>query len=158
LLFVAIPSFSALVISYRLTAISSNFLIGIQHTRTDAIRRSSRVVICKSADGAVCTGTGGWEQGWLIFSDIDNDGVRDANEEIAIGSPALPAGFRLAGNLNVSDYISYTPHGGAKMTSGAFQSGTLTLCHINEKSGGRQIVINATGRARIQKASANACT
>ena len=67
-------------------------------------------------------------------------------------------GARLTGNLPVANYVSYSASGTAKLTSGAFQAGTFTLCQVPGSSiDVRQIVLSATGRARTQKGSTSAC-
>ena len=86
---VAIPSFTAIMINYRLTSIANTFVASAQLARSEAIKRNSRVTMCMSADGATCT-TGGWQQGWILFQDIDNDAVKDAAEVIIHTESALP--------------------------------------------------------------------
>ena len=43
-------------------------------------------------------------------------------------------------------------NGATKLVGGGFQAGTLTLCRQSGRAGeGRQIILNAVGRPRVQK-------
>lgn len=158
LLLVAVPLASSLGHSMKLTSLSNAFTAQLHQARSEAIKRNGRVAICKSFDGQRCAAGGGWEQGWIMFSDANNNGVREDTEQLVHRFSAFPPGFRLAGNLNVARYVSFGPNGGTRMTGGAFQAGTLTVCKESlEKTEARQIVINAVGRPRIQKVTVPSC-
>ena len=43
--------------------------------RTEAIRSGNRVNLCKSADNRRCGSSGGWESGFLVFVDVNRDGI-----------------------------------------------------------------------------------
>ena len=141
-----------------LAAFTDGFFTHLHLARSEAIKRRGPVVLCKSADGEACAAAGGWEQGWIVFGDADGDGTRTAEEPVLARGAALQPGFRLRGNLNVSRYVLFTPSGGTKTSSGAFQAGTLTVCRASpEPTEGRQIVINAVGRPRQQKLTLEHC-
>jgi type IV fimbrial biogenesis protein FimT len=111
------------------------------------------VVVCKSADGAACTDGEGWDQGWIVFHDGNNNLVRDVAEPIIERHQPLATGFSLTANGTVSSYISFHPSGAAMTPVGASQTATLTLCRFSPTvaSAGRAIMLNAAGRARIKK-------
>jgi type IV fimbrial biogenesis protein FimT len=158
LLVMAVPLASSLGNSMKLTSLSNAFISQLHLARSEAIKRNGRVAICKSGDGQRCAPGGGWEQGWIMFSDTNNNGVREETEHLVQRFSAFPPGFRLAGNLNVVRYVSFGSNGGTRTTGGAFQAGTLTVCKESlEKSEARQIVINAVGRPRIQKVTLPNC-
>ncbi len=155
---VAIPAYSNMLTSHRLATQSNTFLSALHFARSEAIKRNGRVVVCKSSSGEACAAGGGWEQGWMVFDDANNNASLDAGENLLRRGQALAEGFVMAGNAPVAAYVSYTPLGLTKKTSGAFQAGTITLCQ-SAASGGdaRQIVISITGRPRINKATAKSC-
>jgi type IV fimbrial biogenesis protein FimT len=158
LLGAAVPSFKGLIRSVKLTDAANDLFASLVLTRSEAAKRHVRVTMCKSADGNRCAKIGGWEQGWIVFEDADDDGVRDDNDAIVQRVDPLPVDMRLSGNLNVSKYISYSPTGETKMASGAFQAGTITLCNVSiEGENARQIVLSAAGRPRTQKARVASC-
>ena len=105
-----------------------------------------------------CSASGGWEQGWLVFHDQNNNGLRDTNEAIILKEGKLATSLRLTGNANVAKYVSFSPTGSTRLIGGGFQAGTLTLCRQSESAvEARQIIINAVGRARVSRTSVGYC-
>lgn len=155
---IAVPSMSAIIDSVKLSSATNVFVSGLLLARGEAIKRNSRVVLCKSANGLVCATTGGWEQGWIVFHDVNNNGQRESTETIVKREYALSASLRLTGNMNVARYVSFSPTGGTKLLGGGFQAGTLTICKQSLDGGeARQIVLNAVGRPRVHKGQVTSC-
>lgn len=158
LLGAAAPWVGTFTDSMRLTSQVNAYLSALHLARSEAIKRNSRTTLCKSADGLSCTAGGGWQQGWIIFHDPNNNAAKDDAEVMVHQAPALPASFQLVGNSNVAKYVSFDATGGTKLVSGAFQAGTLTLCRQSASGGeARQIVINSAGRPRVQKVVVATC-
>jgi len=155
---IGVPPLTALFDSIKLRSISNSFVSHLYLARSEAIKRNSRVVLCKSSDGQSCSTSGGWEQGWIVFHDANNNGTREADEVLIEREQALPANLRLTGNLNVVKYLSFASTGATKLIGGGFQAGTLTLCHLSSSAGeARQIILNAVGRPRTQKVAVDSC-
>ena len=155
---VAAPPMDDLLASSRVSAASNELLGDLLLTRSEAMKRRMRVVICKSAEGQWCTGTGGWQQGWIVFEDSNGDGQRTAGETLVRWQPALSGSLRLTGTAPVARYVSYAPNGATKMAGGGFQAGTLTVCAAAKgPATGRQIVLNSSGRPRTQKVELPSC-
>jgi type IV fimbrial biogenesis protein FimT len=154
LLVLAVPSMEDATLNTRLNAQSNALLASLQLARSEAIKRNARVVVCKTADWTAsdptCTTDGGWEQGWIVFHDSNNDANRGTTETIVERHQPLTSGFLLRGGISVANYISFNPTGSTMLTSGAFQAGSVTLCRSlpTVSSKGKQIVISAVGRAR----------
>jgi type IV fimbrial biogenesis protein FimT len=155
---IGVPNMKSMIRSVELSSASNDLLAGFLMARSEAVKRHSRVVLCKSSDGLVCSATGGWEQGWLVFHDVNNNGTREEGEAIALRQQALASNVRVTGNLNVVRYISYAPNGTTKLVSGGFQAGTITLCNQSPDGGpARQIILSSAGRARVQKTQVAIC-
>ena len=153
-----LPALNSAAASMRLSATTNGYFSNLMLTRSEAILRNSRAVLCKSADGKTCTTSGGWEQGWLVFHDANNNAKVDAGEALLQSQSALPNGIRLTGNQPLASYVSYTSDGSTNYTSGAFQAGTFTLCHPSAgKTDARQIVIASSGRPRVQRVTVSSC-
>lgn len=152
-----LPAMGRIVDSARLTMFANDFLSSMYLARSEAIKYRGRSTLCKSRNGTSCAATGGWEQGWIVFRDANNDGNVDPGEHVIHYTQALPSGFRLTGNQNIASYISFAPTGRTRMVSGAFQAGTLTLCKQAAELAARQIVINNAGRARVDRDSTYLC-
>ena len=156
---IAAPSMSGLLRSVKLTSATNDLFASLMMARSEAVKRNSRVALCKSSDGVSCVATGGWEQGWIVFHDINNNGTHESGEEVVMRAQALSTDLRLSGNLNVAKYVSYSPTGVAKLVSGGFQAGTITLCNESADSGeARQIILSSAGRPRVQKTHIPSCS
>jgi type IV fimbrial biogenesis protein FimT len=154
----AVPALAGFGQRLEMRRLSGDLLGNLYLARSEAIKRNGRVVLCKSADASSCASSGGWEQGWIVFHDSNNDGLRAPGETLLQAMPPLPSGWRLAGNASVARHISFDPTGGTRLASGAFQAGTLTLCRLSlAPTPARQLVINANGRPRVQDAAVDSC-
>ncbi len=155
LLAVGVPSLNQFTVNSKLNDYANSMFAHLSLARSEAIKRDTRVALCKSADGATCATAGSWDQGWIIFADPDNDGSRGNGEQLITTMPALKTGFSFSGNGNISDYVSYDTQGMSKLTSGALQAGTFTVCPAAPAiaGNGREIVLSSSGRSRVVKIS-----
>ncbi len=153
LLAVGVPALSQFSVNSRLSHYANSIFSDLALARSEAIKRNRRVVLCKSSDGLTCTNTGDWSQGWIVFADPDNDGNRDGGDLIIHKMPASAPGYRLMGNSQIDNYVSYDSQGMTRLVSGAFQAGTFTLCPPAPAAAGagREVILSSSGRARVVK-------
>lgn len=152
-----LPSLGQMVRSQRGAALVHSWVTSLHSARSEAIKRNARVVLCKSSDGQACSSQGGWEQGWILFQDTNNNAVRENQESLISTHPAVE-GLRLTGNYHVARYVSFGATGTAKLVSGGFQSGTFTLCAPEDWNlEARQVVLSSTGRPRIIRGASKVC-
>lgn len=155
---VAVPSFAGFLATQKSSGAVSRFAGSLNLARSEAIKRNGRAVLCKSADGGACSQSGGWEQGWVVFHDANNNAQLDAGELLVQHSGGLSPGYRLNGNMPVSRYVSYSANGSAKLLSGAFQAGTFTLCPpLGSGVVPQKIILSGTGRPRVVQGATADC-
>ncbi len=158
----AVPSFSTVIKDNRQITQANDVITALTYARSEAIKRGSRIVVCKSGDGASCAATGGWEQGWIAFVDANDDAAVSPGEALLRVHGPLAAGTTLNGDTNVSNYISYVARGSSQLISGAIQSGIMVECDDRGFGAKAQaITISATGRAKnwsATDAGAASCT
>lgn len=92
LMALAAPSFKRTLQSTTIASSVNTLLADMRYARNQAVRRGGGVVVCRSdapetaspACGANRLGPqgNGWASGWIVFHDLNNDGARDADEEI----------------------------------------------------------------------------
>jgi type IV fimbrial biogenesis protein FimT len=157
----AVPSFSEVIKNNRLITQENDFVTTLNLARSEAIRRSGRVTVCKSSNQTSCSGAGGWEQGWIVFNDVNNDGVvtNPATNVLRVHG-ALSSGVTLHGDANLLDYVSYVSSGATQKFAGgasATQPGVLIMCDdrgfVSQAKG---IQISATGRVSTDSATSTA--
>ncbi len=152
-----LPSLGQMVRAQRSAGLVHAWLTSLHSARSEAIKRNARVVLCKSSDGEACTSLGGWEQGWILFHDANNNAVREV-QELLISSQGAVEGLRFTGNFQVARYVSYSATGTAKLVSGAFQSGTFTLCAPADWNlEVKRVVLSPTGRPRVVRGAGADC-
>ena len=145
LLTLATPTFERTLREHRLTTLSNDLLAMLNLARSEAVRRGTTVVICKSADGQNCGGTD-WSVGWIIFANADNrwPPTVDPGDEILRYWPALLPGYTLSASSNFTNYIAYRASGRSN-TMGRF-----VLCKDGQLAqNSRAVFVSITGRARV---------
>ncbi len=164
LLAVGVPNFSAMINDNRMATTTNKLVSALNLARSEAIKRGLRVTLCKSADGSSCTTSGNWEQGWIVFTDLDADGdfsddgdsdKCEAGEECLLRFfEAVPNNFTLRTGNNFSDWVSYLPSGRSR-GNGGLANDTFRLCYGSDTSNARAIAINVTGRISVSKGTAS---
>ncbi len=155
----AVPSFTTMIQDNRIVTQANDLVTSLNIARSEAVKRGDRVTICKSANNTSCTTAGGWQQGWIIFTDSNSDATVNNTDTILRTHGPLEGNPTLNGVTgNVGNYVSYTYNGSSQLVGGGgTQSGTLVLCDsrgFGDKA--RAIVINASGQ--IRSAPANDAT
>ncbi len=149
LLGLGVPALTQLIHGQQLQTASHSLSAVFAYARGESIKRRCPVLITPIDDH--------WEHGWRVFADLNSNGQLDGAEPLLLEGAALPVGVIIHGNTPVRHYIRYTPTGSAKMQSGAFQAGTLSICHQSGEQPVRQLILSATGRLRRAKGPAGLC-
>jgi type IV fimbrial biogenesis protein FimT len=115
ILSIGVPNMSGFMKNSRITSTANDLHASFQLARSEAARSKSNITICAStnsmdAAAAACGGT--FNDGWIIFIDIDGDLVRDAgaDENILRAHPAIPDTLSIATNDD-ADYFGFAPSG-----------------------------------------------
>jgi type IV fimbrial biogenesis protein FimT len=100
---VAVPSFKYVTTSNRLTGEVNALLADMQYARAEAIREGQTVTICSSTDGATCAGSTTWNQGWIVFSDVNNDGTVDPGDTVLRVQKSFASTDSFVGNNGLTE-------------------------------------------------------
>ena len=142
------PMFVSMLLNNRATTLANNLLASLQVTRLEAIKRSRDITICKSNDAVSCGGS--WSDGWIIFSDNNNNKRLDAADGDTLIQIKKLSGIKFNINWNAfrSDtYIQYNALGYIHSNNGTF-----SLCPPDHDARyARAIIINRVGRARVSR-------
>jgi type IV fimbrial biogenesis protein FimT len=93
------PAFLSLIRSKAIETSVNAFMTDVRFARSEALRRSGGVVMCRSANpnapDATCSPSqdivAGWASGWIVFVDGDGNGTRSQVETI-LRAQAQPRG------------------------------------------------------------------
>ncbi len=140
----ALPAFSRLIAKNQQTAQLHTLFHHHQLARSEAIRTNLAVLLCKSNDAQHCTPKSKWSDGWIIFSDTNNNKKIDGNERVVYIQQALSVNLSLKyKGFGSHHYVRYFPAGLSST------NGTFTLCNQFGESLAKSIIISRTGRARM---------
>jgi len=142
LLSVAIPSFTSIISSNRLTTYANELVTALNFARSEAIKRGQPVTIKR-----ISNTSGDWAGGWTIFTDLNGNGALDvANGDTLLRTyDPLPTSFTLRGTY--MDYIAYQALG----TSG---NGSFIVCDNSDnnnkpEANTSRLIIVYIGRVRM---------
>lgn len=144
----AAPSFQTMIDNNRRSAQVNEFVADLSYARSEALKRGNNVVLCRAsnfnADTPTCGSGSGWQSGWIVYNDADNDNSFNNQDEVLRRHPSLTGnGVTLLGNI---DNVVYWPSGRVAV------AGTFNRCDHRGATGGyaRAIVIAMTGRVNIK--------
>lgn len=86
LMSIGVPSYRYVTTSNRLATEIDALMGDLQYARSEAAREGQYVTVCvaQSTSPATCaaTGTATWQNGWIIFADVNNDGTIDTGDPV----------------------------------------------------------------------------
>jgi len=163
---VGLPMMNVFFDSNRMVSNTNDLVAGLNIARSEAIRQQIRVTLCQSADTASCTGSGQWEDGWIVFQDPNGNATVDGGERILRLNAAVDGQVTMrsndVGNL-IASSVSYTSRGLPKALNGGAQSGTFRICDkrgLKANADGvstvaRGVVLSPSGKVRSTNQLAN---
>jgi type IV fimbrial biogenesis protein FimT len=110
-----IPAFTSMMSSNEATAIANDFTGALRLARSEAVKRGAGVTVCASnANHTACDGDH-WENGWLVFTDPDDDRAYSASDDLiriwqapegGISFTGAPTSIRFLASGRVSGIVS----------------------------------------------------
>lgn len=146
----AAPSFTDVLDDNILLTQTNQFATAINVARSEAVKRNSRVLICKRVGNQCSTGnTANWEDGWIIFADTNGDNMVNSGEEISLLDP-LRTGYTLRAD-NDTNWLAFSASGQASSNVAAIFTGVIfRLCSPDQDTTtARALDMNAVGRTQI---------
>ena len=144
----AVPVTSHIISENRVTGQINQLRGALALTRSEAVTRRQDVVLCKSADQQTCIRHGRWDQGYLVFVDINRDRRRNQQEQLLHVRAKLPANITL-------DYRAFgSRHYLAYHQTGFTQTnGTFTFCNKDMPDRAKALIVTKSGRVRLSEKS-----
>lgn len=138
-----VPAFTSSIDRNETAANSNALLSALKVARSEATKRSQRVIVCASNNQADCT-SNDWSDGWLVFEDslpvlTNGNGLFDVGETI-ITTYELPNGFSVARASGGADQIAFAATG---LSNSSFAQ-NFTICKANT-SNGRRLTVERSG-------------
>lgn len=151
LLTIGLPSFSKQIQSTRTKTAAIDLMQAVQHARTLAVSRNKR---------ATLTHSGKWEDGFEVFVDLNDNGLREADEELIFQTEPAE-NIVIHANQPVNKYVSFIGTGESrfvgKAKGGGFQAGTFRICSEDKTLAGHTLILARSGRMRMEDLPASEC-
>jgi len=113
--------------------------------RSEAAKRGAPVTVCKSSDGASCTPLTPWQNGWIVFTDPNDNQVVDPDETVLRVQAPLgqntTLGLRASG-FSANNNVTYQSSGASE------KNGTFTFCDARGARKAKAIILTRAGRPR----------
>lgn len=141
---VAVPSFTSMSKSNKMTSIVNELVYSLNIARSEAMK-SNRASVCISSDLATCATTGGWTSGWIVFADLDGDCTVDAGENVIKAVESIKSPNTIVATPAARRCVTYAGNG--FITPPANAPTDFVFC--DGRTGltvGRKITVIITGR------------
>ena len=135
LMAVAVPAMGDFIRNGRITAAANDVMAALHFTRSEAIKRRFPVTLCTSADalqannqpnaGATCADSE-FLTGWIVFVDLNQDGVRDAGDTIMLNHGPM--------NANITAASEVDPFLVTYLANGQVPAGSLVRARVTQAS------------------------
>ncbi len=140
----AIPSLTTLYQENRLTTRIQAFTDSLLLTRSEAVKRHQRVLMCPSTDQTRCVAGGTWPFAWMVFVDQNEDGGFTAGETIIRAFEEQDKHVSLTSSRTTP--IAFYSHGRS-----AGSNATFIFCDSRGSAAARAVILNNSGRFRISR-------
>jgi type IV fimbrial biogenesis protein FimT len=87
---VAIPSFDGVINANRLVSQGNELIAALQSARGEAVKRNTRVIVCRSVNLVRCANTAANWTGWVVGVDANRDGQIDTGGVLQVGRVTSP--------------------------------------------------------------------
>lgn len=160
----AAPSFTSIIERWRVRQTTDELQSTFYFARSEAIKRGGNVTILRSGDAGSCTTVGSdtslWSCGWIVFADLNNNGIQDTGEDTLQTSPApsnVSVQFTNTSNTKLTDPIKVDRWGRLSSSTTAdfaFQLSPKSGSTANASS----ICVGSSGRIKRLDSASASCT
>ena len=151
LMAIAIPSYRYVTNANRIAAEVNGLLGDLQYARAEAIKEGQTVTVCVSSNGTSCSGaaTSTWQNGWIVFSDVNNDHTVDAGDQI-LRVQSTFSGKDTFSAVPASGYVTFNREGFT--ASGVANAGLQITLHapVANSASTRCLFVSFAGLMTVQ--------
>lgn len=148
-----VPAFANFIKTNRLSESAFDLLGTINLARSEAVKRRTRVVLCRTANPKAATPSCGgsantWTTGWLVFAAGDGNATYEAGTDTLLGVGVVNSvGLTVRTNSTSNNNLQYNPDGTTN------ESGTARFAVCDKRGGahGRQVNVPRHGRPKFIK-------
>ncbi len=140
---ISMPSYQDIIAKHQTRAEVNKWLLAFNFARQTAITSGNIVTICPSSDGISCGKN--WQDGAIIFIDLNRDHVKDSNE-------LLLQSVSATNNKQIVTWRAFQNRNYLQFQKNGFtwaQNGTLRICFDEvSQQYNRALIVTRAGRIR----------
>jgi len=158
---VAVPGMGVFVKNTARSTNINSLVSAFTLARSIAVKRNSAVTVCASGKGGVYTACnadpGKFDDGWIVFSDPDNDQTVDAGETIRrVYQPDIGSSTSLRGWVGTAKVNAVTYRGDGTPTN-LLANTLFRYCDSRGASAAREIALSVTGQPQSAQGGVASC-
>lgn len=141
----AVPNYLELKQSNGMTQELNRLARTINYARNQSIIMSQNIVLCASKSFNACDGESQWNQGWLVFADLNRNKKYDTSDQLLLNEQAM---------VNGLNAISSQFRNTIKFDQAGFAPGTnltIRFCDKRGSNAGKAIIVSNVGRPRVSQ-------
>ncbi|WP_330924185.1 GspH/FimT family pseudopilin [Candidatus Sororendozoicomonas aggregata] len=89
-------SMGDLIRDFRVTYIQKRVYYSLILAKSEAIKRNTTVSVCRSPSGSSCSSGNNWNDGWIVFTDKNDNRQKDGVDNLVRVYNNIPNGFKIA--------------------------------------------------------------
>ena len=147
---IAVPSYSTFISKNRLSSVYNGLAGTISLARLEAVKRSQVITLCISNDQATCdpTTATNWGAGYIVFADLDGDGIVDITSDPATTDTVLKVEPAANSTISITstDFgsrLSFAPRGRLRT------QGSIVICNGDNTKESLALNLWVTGLGRL---------
>lgn len=146
LLAVAVPGYQAMALNSARAAAVNDMVAAMTLARTEAQKQRRQVVVCPMVAGACAPGTGNWNNGWLVYVNMDttDPAVFDSDDTVLTAFERRNTTITVAGNTTRFIFRP-SPHPNL--------NGTVRFCDRRGSPQARSVVVAVSGRVQTAEST-----
>ena len=138
----AVPAIKNYSWNLRLRSAIDMLQTDLNLARGRAISHNVQTVVCPSANGLDCSGSSMWQNGWIVFTDINGDRHKQQSERLL--KQAGQVEFLDISSSRGRTYLRFYPNGSAPGTNIS-----ILFCDQRGAKYARRLIVSNSGRIRV---------
>lgn len=143
LLSAGVPAFKNYSWNLRMKTAMDSLQTDLILARRRAINLNTQTVTCPATGGGICSGNSDWQNGWIVFTDLNADRQRQAGEPLLKQAGAVE--FINISSSAARSYVRFYPNGSAPGSNM-----TIRFCDDRGAQHAGKISVSNSGRIKLQ--------
>jgi len=143
LLSMSVPAFKNYGFNIRMKTAMEVLQSDLKLARGNAISHNIHTIICPTRNGLDCSGQSAWQNGWMVFTDLNSDRTKQQTEPLLKHSGELE--LLSITSPNSRNKLRFLPNGSAPGSNVS-----ILFCDQRGASKAGIITISNSGRIRLQ--------